>query len=44
MIGQIGCVQILDLNFGPSHLTDEPGLGVELDEEAMRKCWPEFSL
>jgi gluconate/galactonate dehydratase len=26
------------------HLTDEPGLGVELDEAAMRKYWPEFSL
>jgi gluconate/galactonate dehydratase len=26
------------------NLSDEPGLGVELDEQAMRKYWPDFEL
>jgi len=35
---------VIDVTEGVIRLTDEPGLGIELDEQVARRLWPDFKL
>jgi len=36
--------RVIDVTEGVIRLTDEPGLGIELDEQVARRLWPDFKL